>query len=219
MQYHWLNKQENDNLIIFFCGWSFDSTPFEYLDCGKNDVLVLYDYADLELPFLLTELDYKDVKLVAWSMGVWVAYKLRSQLPQTSWRVAINGTPFPVDDKLGIPQKMFDLTLKYAESGLRAKFYQNVFSNDELLARYLQSPVKRSIESRVLELVKLDAMIRETEFSYDGEFYDCAIVGAHDKIIPPQNQKNCWQEKAIVRACGHFPFYDFKSWDEILSCK
>jgi len=219
MQYHWLNKENNEDLIIFFCGWSFDATPFEYLEYKTKDILVIYDYTTLELPLNLQELKYKNIFLIAWSMGVWAAYHIREQLPQTSRRIAINGTPFPIDDKFGIPHKMFDLTLKYAETGLRAKFYQNVFSDPELYERYLKTPVERSIESRVEELISLDKSIKSEEQTYDNEFYDCAIVGEQDKIIPPKNQKNCWQEKAIVKNCGHFPFYDFKSWDEILECK
>ena len=42
MEYHWLNKQNNDKLIIFFCGWSFDYKPFERLDCLNYDVLFVY---------------------------------------------------------------------------------------------------------------------------------------------------------------------------------
>ena len=38
MQLHWLNKQNNDKLIIFFAGWSFDYKPFEFLDCEVFDV-------------------------------------------------------------------------------------------------------------------------------------------------------------------------------------
>ena len=41
MQYFWLNKKNNDNLIVFFCGWSFDYKPFESLDFGENDILVV----------------------------------------------------------------------------------------------------------------------------------------------------------------------------------
>ena len=45
MQYYWLNRQNNKNLIVFFAGWSFDSKPFEFLSCGDCDVLFVYDYS------------------------------------------------------------------------------------------------------------------------------------------------------------------------------
>ena len=50
MQSHWLNKQDHNKLIIFFTGWSFDYKPFEFLNCEDFDVLIIYDYNDLELP-------------------------------------------------------------------------------------------------------------------------------------------------------------------------
>ena len=109
MRYCWLNKKNNDTLIIFFCGWSFDDKPFKYLECSNNDVLVIYDYAELELPENLFD-GYKEYYLITWSMGVYIAYLLRNKLPEFSKKIAINGTPFPVDDELGIPQKTFDLT-------------------------------------------------------------------------------------------------------------
>ena len=219
MQYHWLNKNNNDNLILFFCGWGFDAKPFECLDCKNNDVLVLYDYTTLDFPLKLQEYNYQNIQLIAWSMGVWAAYNLREHLPQTSKRVAVNGTPFPIDDNFGIPHKMFDLTLKYAETGLRGKFYQNVFSDDELYKRYKNQPVERSISNCVKELVSLDKLIKSSRQTYDEKFYDFAIIGKHDKIIPSKNQLNCWKNLAITQECGHFPFYEFECWDEILQCK
>ena len=48
MQYNWLNKRGNKNLIVFFCGWSFDEKPFESLKCDDNDVVVVYDYTVIE---------------------------------------------------------------------------------------------------------------------------------------------------------------------------
>ena len=218
MQLHWLNKQNNDNLIIFFGGWSFDYKPFECLNFTNNDVLMFYDYTDLscKMPEFT---NYKKIKLVTWSMGVFIAYILREKLPHFSEKIAINGTPFPVDDTLGIPHKTFNLTLQYAETGLQGKFYKNVFSNDEFLEKYNQTPVERTIENRVNELVSLDKLIKSSVLSYDNQFYITALVGRNDKIIPTKNQLNCWGEKAILLDCGHFPFYNFKIWDEILKCK
>lgn len=75
MQYHWLNKENNDKLIIFFAGWSFDYKPFEFLECNDYDVLFVYDYNEIsgfELP------KYKEKFLITWSMGVFAAYLLKS---------------------------------------------------------------------------------------------------------------------------------------------
>lgn len=212
MQSHWLNKQNNDKLIIFFAGWSFDYKPFEFLNCENFDVLMLYDYNDLKLPKIP---QYKETYLLAWSMGVFAAYQVRAQLPEFDTKLAINGTPFPVDDKFGIPQKPFLLTLRHAKTGLEGKFYQNIFNTNEEFERYMQTPVERSIENRVEELKSLYDKIKLTEKVYE-PFYDKAIVSTLDKIIPTKNQLNFWKEKAQIIDTGHFPYYNFNSWNEIL---
>ena len=81
MQYHWLNKQNNKKLIIFFAGWSFDYKPFEFLKCDNFDVLMFYDYNNLELPELP---NYETYYLISWSMGVFSAYLLKDKLPKFS---------------------------------------------------------------------------------------------------------------------------------------
>lgn len=217
MQSHWLNKQNNDKLLIFFAGWSFDYKPFEFLDCEDYDVLMFYDYNDFELPDIA---DYNDYYLVSWSMGVFTAYQMRNELPDFTKKIAINGTPFPVDDKFGIPQKPFLLTLRHAKTGLEGKFYQNIFDKPEEFVRYMQSAVERTIDNRVEELKSLYDKIKEnTDNRNDAVlYYDKALVSSNDKIIPTKNQLNFWQDKAEIIVSGHFPFYNFKSWNEIL-CK
>ena len=241
MQFNWLNKQNNDKLIIFFAGWSFDYKPFEFLDCEDFDVLVVYDYNN---PLSLTlspgersalipfpreraqlcecnetttagEGSYKQTYLIAWSMGVFVAYQLRAQLPEFDKKIAINGTPFPVDDEFGIPQKPFLLTLRHAKTGLEGKFYQNIFNSTEEFERYMKTPVERTIDNRVEELQSLYDRIKVTEKTYE-PFYDKAFVSSNDKIIPTKNQLKFWQDKVQTIESGHFPFYNFKSWNEIL---
>lgn len=214
MQLHLLNKQNNDKLIIFFAGWSFDYKPFEFLDCEDFDVLILYDYNDFYLPKIP---QYKENYLIAWSMGVFVAYQIRNSLPDFNKKIAINGTPFPVDDEFGIPQKPFLLTLRHAKTGLEGKFYQNIFYKAEEYERYKKTPVERTIENREEELKNLYDKIKVTEKTYEN-YYDKAFVSSNDKIIPTKNQLNFWQNRAEIIESGHFPYYNFTSWNEIL-CK
>ena len=218
MQFHWLNKQNKENLIIFFAGWSFDETPFKFLDCGDFDVIIMYDYNKLDLPKIDFS-NYKNINLIAWSMGVFVAYLLKEKLPKFTKKIAINGTIKPVDDEFGIPQKPFLLTLRHAKTGLEGKFYQNIFNSNEEFEKYIKTPVKRTIENRETELRALYEKIKTTEINYT-HFYDKALISAHDKIIPTKNQVNFWQENSEIEMLesGHFPYYNFKSWNEIL-CK
>ena len=159
------------------------------------------------------------INLIAWSMGVFTAYLLRDKLPKFSKKIAINGTPYPVDDEFGIPTKPFLLTLRHAKTGLEGKFYQNIFDTKEEFERYLTTPVKRTIENRENELKSLYQRIKTSENSYE-HYYDKALISTRDKIIPTKNQVNFWQNNAEIEMLesGHFPYYNFKSWNDIL-CK
>ena len=151
-----LNKQNNKNLIVFFAGWSFDEKPFGKLVCGGFDILFIYDYNELNLPKDLENLqNYEHKYLLAWSMGVFVAYEFRKLFEDFDYKIAINGTITPVDNEFGITVKMFELTLKHVAIGLAGKFYQNVFKNSEEFEIYSKTSVQRTIENRVSELENL----------------------------------------------------------------
>lgn len=219
MQYHWLNQKDgNKKLLLFFCGWSFDYKPFERLACNDYDVLMLYDYNDLSIPIEI--LGYEEYFLITWSMGVFVAYLLKEKLPEFKEKIAINGTPFPVDNEKGIPIKTFDLTLKYVDTGLQGKFQRNLFKTEEEFQKYLQNPVTREIPNQTSELVSLKKLIDKTDVDYK-KYYNRAIISNTDKIIPTRNQHNCWDNvcPVVVLNSGHFPFYDFESWNDILKCR
>ncbi len=216
MQFHWLNKQNNSKLIIFFAGWSFDENPFKFLACENFDVLIVYDYSTID-ENIEKFTSYKEINLIAWSMGVFVAYLLKDKLPKFNKKIAINGTPLPVNDEFGIPVKPFLLTLRHARTGLEGKFYQNIFDTKEEFEKYSTMSVNRSIENRETELKSLYDKIRSAEINYN-RFYDKALISSRDKIIPTKNQINFWQNNAEIEMLesGHFPYYNFKSWNEIL---
>jgi len=222
MEFHWLNKQNNDNLIVFFCGWSFDYKPFENLSCGNYDVIAIYDYNHIDDADKIKNeisLNYKTKTLITWSMGVYVAYELKNTLPVFDKKIAINGTPHPIDDNFGIPEKTFELTLKYVDTGLQGKFQKNLFKRNDDFKKYITAPVKRNIENQKSELQALNDYINSNKIQYK-KFYDCAIISDTDKIIPSRNQINCWEEyntpyKIIDN--GHFPFYSYENWEEIIN--
>ena len=223
MKSFWLNKQNNKNLIVFFTGWSFDEKPFSTLNCGNNDILFVYDYNDLSIPKDLNDFSsYENKTLITWSMGVFVACKLKDLFTDFDKKIAINGTTSPVDDIYGIPVRMFELTLKHAQKGLEGKFYQNLFQTEEEYQLYSTYPVQRTIENRVSELENLYTLIKNENNLDSVKFYDFAIVSDFDKIIPPKNQIECHKKNStpiITVPYGHFIYYEFASWEELIKCQ
>ena len=70
-----------------------------------------WDYRDLDFDAGVLE-GYSTTRVLAWSMGVWVAGQVLSGMDMApGYRVAVNGTPFPIHDSLGIPEAVFDGTL------------------------------------------------------------------------------------------------------------
>lgn len=222
MKCHWLNKQNNKNLIVFFAGWSFDYYPFIALGTKGYDILFVYDYNTQFVPDDLKNLtEYENKTLITWSMGVFVAYLHQELFKNFDRKIVINGTISPVDNEFGIPVKTFELTLKHAQKGLEGKFYQNVFLTDEEYNLYNTYPVRREIQDRVTELENLYNLIKNTSVSCE-KFYDLAIVSDYDKIIPPKNQiasHNKNNTPIITVPYGHFPFFYFTDWNEIIQCK
>jgi len=171
--------------------------------------VMFYDYNDIST---IQPFNYSTVQLIAWSMGVFIAYLLKDKLPQFERKIAINGTPFPVDDEFGIPKKVFDLTLAHARTGLEGKFYKNVMGAD-----FERFSCERSVDNCVEELHSLSKIVRNPSYE---PFYDLAIIGAQDKIVPTKNQINFWQGRTPYELLetGHFPFYNYTRWSEML-CK
>ena len=67
----WLNNQNNENLIVFFAGWSFDEKPFKFLQCNDFDVLFVYDYNDFKLPEELKNIkNYKIFSIIFTSISI-----------------------------------------------------------------------------------------------------------------------------------------------------
>lgn len=223
MNIHWLNKNNNKKLIVFLSGWSFDYKPFITLSPTDYDIAFVYDYNNLSIPKDFEQFqNYENKTLISWSMGVFVGYLLRKHFEDFDYKLSINGTLFPVDDKFGIPVKIFELTLKYAKKSLEGQFYKNIFLTEEEYNLYSSYPVQRSIENRTSELANLYNLIKNNKQENCEPFYDFAIVSEFDKIIPPKNQiasLNYCKIPTISLPYGHFLFYNFFSWDEIIQCR
>lgn len=221
----WLKRKNSSRLVLFFSGFASDENLLKNADFGDFDVLMFYDYSDLQCAFDPAIFKYEKVYTLAWSFGVWVADFFRKDLPKCAMRVALCGSPKPVDDDFGIPQKVFDATLKNYCSENRDKFFLRVFGagNFKNCAEILS---KRSAESERYELEFLGKAFKN--FSASADNWDRAICAKNDKIFALKNMRNVWQTKMETLDCEHFPqallndgfewlFDDFKSVQKVFS--
>ena len=65
-----------------------------------------------------------------------------------------------------------------------------------------------------------EELIALRKFSAVDVDFDKSLIPLNDKIIPAQNQIDFWQSrlqtKTITLDCGHYPFFEFKFWEEIV---
>ncbi|MCR5266315.1 MAG: DUF452 family protein [Cyanobacteria bacterium RUI128] len=203
MKYKWLSKNKSDKLIIFFNGWGMDEIIVSRLDTEDYDVVVLYDYNNLNLDIDLSQ--YREKHVVAWSMGVMVATLFNFGKLKT--KTALCGTPYTVDDEYGIPEKIYNLTLRTFSEKTVQKFMERMFLN---------KPETEKFSNRELESLKTELEKMAEYKPNNGYKYTKSIVADSDVIIPVKNQKNFWRDSFELIHSGHCPFENYKSWSEII---
>lgn len=211
-------EKQKDRLLLVFAGWSVSPELFKKLNSGDDrEVWICYDYRDLNFKEDLSRFD--DIKIIAWSFGVWVATQIIqvSYFPFITTAVAINGTSFPVHDTLGIPVAVFKGTLEnLTENGVH-KFNRRMCGNKELALSYESIP-PRPLEEIKKELQNLyEFFIHTDSTEITGNFWTQAILSTTDRIFPFENLKNFWEGRCPVSyiEAPHYPFYKWKRWEEI----
>ena len=208
MRYNWLNKNNNDSLIVFFNGWGMDDKVVSHLDCANFDVLAFYDYETFEIPNFDFS-TYSKKYLIAWSMGVFVCNYFYEAFGNFDKYIAINGTQNPIDDEFGIPKKIYDLTVNNFNELSCAKFMKKISSSVDL-----NSYKSRSNEELKNELISIRDLKVKNYFNFDE-----AIVSDKDRIIPTQNQINFWNKQGVtVKSVtgAHYIFDEYKNWGDFL---
>ncbi|MDE6489298.1 MAG: DUF452 family protein, partial [Paramuribaculum sp.] len=173
-------------LLLFFAGWGMDENPFSDISPTDCDFAVVYDYSSpTDIPL---RKDLSEIMVVAWSFGVIAADLFISrhpELPITS-RIAINGTLHPVDDRLGIPQTIFNLTLTGLSEQSLLKFNRRMCGGAKAAEKFTSRRPLRSLDSLREELIAISAL------KCTGSTWDKAYISLNDNIIPPDNQKAAW---------------------------
>ncbi len=214
---------ETDRLILFFNGWAMDRNAVQHLKKKDTDALLLVeDYREDTLTFDFSP--YKEIILIAWSMGVWATERLfhLQQLPRIKKAIAIGGTPLQRDDSYGIPSAIFDGTLENLNEENRQRFNRRMCGGKRL-KHIMESLEKRSTEAIKAELKRVkDTPLPSfsTRNSNPLFYWSKAIIPLKDRIVPAQNQINYWTDRGIdiqtLEDKDHYIFDSFTSWLEII---
>lgn len=197
MKYKILHKQSSKRAIVLFAGWAMDERPFKHLKRNGYDIIIVYDYrGDCYDASFLDK--YDEICLIAWSYGVAIAGQFileNPQLPFTA-RIAVNGTLSPVDNEVGIPRKIFDLTLKNLNEKSLEKFYSRMFADEREFKKFMHDKPLRPIKETREELEVFSNLDTDELMPW---LFDRILIGRNDAIVPVDAQRNCWAgHKGVV---------------------
>lgn len=213
----WIKRNNNPKIILFFNGWGMDAAVVEHLDAVGYDLLMLNNYTELKP--LDERLDnYKEIFVVAWSLGVWAASQVLCMgVMEVRKAIAINGTLKPVDDHQGILLATFRGTLAGWAEKTRERFLMRIAGG---VKEYLKNSSKFGVRSIANQQCELASIYNQYKALGDSSFaFDKAVVGNQDTIFKPDNQRKSWQGNAQLLALDmpHYPFAHFSSWEQIIS--
>ena len=206
MQSKYIVRQGNPRLLLIFAGWGMDWRPFRNLQKHGYDIMVVWDYRSLDINWHPVISAYADICLLAWSMGVFAASLTAHQLlPRITKRIAVNGTLTPIHDRLGIPEAIFDGTLRGLSPTSLRKFYRRMCLTAQQFAAFMADKPKRDIDELIDELHSIETLsILHTEQITQ---WDLAVISRHDAVFSAVNQAEAWRGLAPVQMmdAAHLP--------------
>lgn len=212
-----LISNNSENLITFLTGWGCDDNQFKFMNSENFDVLLCYDYSDLNLDFNFSK--YKKHYLITFSAGVYVAGILKNILPDFTKKIAINGNPIPYDEYFGLNKEIVNIFMGITKE-TTLDFRQKYIVFDEKEFRLFNANQShRTFESCQEELFSLTAARKNSTPLK----YDVAILSMNDKIFSPKRQLEYWDKSVYQPDCrvvklensAHFPFFKLNSYDKI----
>lgn len=184
-------EASNHRLILIFTGWSCDASLYSEIVVPGWDTAIVYDYSNPEIE--LEQLSgYSTIWLFAWSLGVAMA---QASVPREliTYAVAVNGTPTPVDDSIGIPAAIYQGTAQNLSIGNLLKFRRRMAgSADTFNLLFDKEFTDKDIVSLKHQLIVVNAI---ASLSDNIKFqWDKAYISNHDLIFPPANMTNAWNQ-------------------------
>lgn len=212
MKQVFLKKEGNARLLLFFAGWGSDEHLFRRPLMEGYDCLLCFDYQTLEFDDTLLE-GYREIRLLAWSMGVWVAGQvLQGKKLPWQMRLAVNGTPYPINEDCGIPERIFLGTLRQFSEPVLVRFRRRICGTAEGVREFLSHAPYRSVESLHRELSALYELVSSLPASSFA--WDKAVIGSRDKIFPVEAQLLAWMQVSVQEL--EVEHYDGELFDRLL---
>lgn len=191
MNQEYIVKQDNArSLILFFAGWGMDCRPFADIKTSY-DFMIVYDYSNFDFNSDIIG-NYENIYVFAWSFGVYAAsitLSMSQDLPVV-FKMAINGTQFPIDDTKGIPHDIFKATANNLSRQSLLKFYRRICTGKQQYEAFLPYIPQRSLNSLANELKNIETtFLSSTPHPIK---WDKVLVSKNDRIFPFENQLNGW---------------------------
>lgn len=213
----WLTRTGQPSCLLFFAGWGMDPAPFRTIAPAGHDLLLFYDYRELNEPDPTAFLPrgYQHLSLLAWSMGVWVAgHLLAGYRQRLSAAVAVNGTLTPIDDQAGIPSQAYAEMLATFSPRTLLDFYRSMFGDQDGLELFLANRPQRPAEEIRAELAAL--RVHYLAHGPAADIYSRKLVGSRDRVFAARAQIRGWGREHCHTFQGpHFPFYEL-GWADLL---
>ena len=219
-------------LTLLFGGWGSGAELFAECRPKDSDLMLCYDYHDLDFdPGVLKE--YSSIRVVAWSMGVWAASRLFSEGIFDGLKVdsaiAFGGTVELADDLCGIPEAIFEATVRGMSPVSLKKFRRRMCgANLNHFEAHLPGRSFEDLDGKdddaFVEVVRLFNGIKMLAEKTDGNslghsvlktFWTQAYVGNGDLIFPPANQLRSWKRQGVSCRETDAPHYAPKIFEKL----
>lgn len=208
-----LIDNEAQNLIVFFAGWGCDEKQFVNLKDAKSNVLILFDYQNLELNFDFAK--YNKISLIAYSAGVFVASIMGNKLPRFEKKIAVCGNPYLFDEKWGLNKKTVEMLEKIDLNNYLDFRREYMVETDEEYEEYNRLQSLRSIESCQQELDKLKYFYETNKSKIKSEF-DGVLLAENDRLFRLEAQLEFYKNKAkVIPMTRHHIFFMFTSFEQM----
>ncbi len=144
----------------------------------------------------------RPLEIVAWSFGVRLGLEWAARMRLSVSRfLAVAGTPWPVDRRLGIAPAVFHGTLEGFDDAKRLAFWRNLTGSADAP---MPPGLERPAEAWRQELLAVKALAAELPPEAQALLQTlaarkavAALIPARDRIVPPAAQRRAWAAAGV----------------------